>query len=304
MNQRISVSLGFKSFFTCIAVMLTLQAWAATESEPEAYVRDTLCASCHKDKAAGLKNNIHSQTSYWDAEAKGCQSCHGPGKAHAKSKDPAKILNPAKLDAEQASAQCLSCHENAREQQYWAGSPHEAMDVSCVSCHSVHNAGNHEAMLKEESIPETCYGCHSEQRAFTLKRSAHPIRDASRGSGQGKMDCTDCHNPHGSQAENLISANSVNDKCYECHQEMKAPVLWEHSAVKENCLNCHNPHGSNHEFLLTAKQPRLCQQCHEQGRHQTLAGEENSFFVTNRGCSNCHAQIHGSNNPSGVKLKR
>jgi predicted CXXCH cytochrome family protein len=26
--------------------------------------------------------------------------------------------------------------------------------------------------------------------------------------------------------------------------------------------------------------------------------------VTNRGCSNCHAQMHGSNHPAGVKLKR
>jgi predicted CXXCH cytochrome family protein len=80
-------------------------------------------------------------------------------------------------------------------------------------------------------------------------------------------------------------------------------VLWEHSIVKENCLGCHNPHGSNHEMMLNAKQPRLCQQCHEQGRHQSIAGQPNSFLVVNRGCSNCHASIHGTNNPSGIKLK-
>jgi predicted CXXCH cytochrome family protein len=85
---------------------------------------------------------------------------------------------------------------------------------------------------------------------------------------------------------------------------MQAPLLWEHSPVKENCLNCHNAHGSNYEALLASRRPRLCQQCHEAGRHQTVAGEATSFLVLNRGCSNCHAQVHGSNHPSGLKLKR
>jgi predicted CXXCH cytochrome family protein len=35
-----------------------------------------------------------------------------------------------------------------------------------------------------------------------------------------------------------------------------------------------------------------------------VAGEEMSFMVMNRQCSNCHAQVHGSNHPSGLKLKR
>jgi predicted CXXCH cytochrome family protein len=99
------------------------------------------------------------------------------------------------------------------------------MDVSCVSCHSVHNNDN-DKMLVESTEAETCYGCHAEQRVFTLKRSSHPISDIARFDNSGEMNCTSCHNPHGSQSESLISANTVNDKCYECHQEMKAPVLW------------------------------------------------------------------------------
>jgi len=306
-----------KSFFSLLIMMLMLPAWASQAAEPAAasepvqtsesdmFVSERKCKSCHKEEYADMGTNIHSKMAYWNEETQVCQTCHGPGKAHTKDKNnPDKILNPLKLGSELANEQCLSCHDNAESQQHWSGSAHEAMDVSCVSCHSVHDNDGHQAMLIEESISETCYSCHIEQRAFTLKRSAHPIRDASRMDGLGKMECTDCHNPHGTQAENLISANSVNDKCYECHQEMKAPVLWEHSAVKESCLNCHNPHGSNHEMMLTAKQPRLCQQCHEQGRHQTIAGETGGFFVTNRGCSNCHAQIHGSNHPGGVKIKR
>ena len=118
------------------------------------------------------------------------------------------------------------------------------------------------------------------------------------------MSCSSCHNPHGSQSEKLISANTINEKCYECHAEFQAPVLWEHSPVKENCLNCHNPHGSNYPNLLVTQRTRLCQECHEAGRHQSLAGQNISFLVLNRSCSNCHAQVHGSNHPAGLKLKR
>jgi hypothetical protein len=35
------------------------------------------------------------------------------------------------------------------------------------------------------------------------------------------------------------------------------------------------------------------------GRHQTIAGGPDRFFMINRGCTNCHNRIHGSNHPSG-----
>lgn len=292
-----------KNYLLCLvgAAMLCLSGQAMA-ADGAGYVGAKTCLGCHEKMTKTFEKNIHSKAKYWDAGAKSCESCHGPGSSHAESGDPAKIQNPAKLSVEDASKACLSCHKNAMGQRYWQGSAHESMNVSCVACHSVHN--NNGKMLKESSEAATCYKCHPEQRSFSMKRSSHPMRDSSKGNGQGKMSCSSCHNAHGTQTGKLIAANSINDKCYECHQEKKAPVLWEHSPVKESCLNCHSAHGSNHEKMLTAKEPRLCQQCHEQGRHQTLAGEAGSFFVINRGCSNCHAQIHGSNHPSGQKLKR
>ena len=96
----------------------------------------------------------------------------------------------------------------------------------------------------------------------------------------------------------------MNDKCYECHTDKKAPVLWEHSPVKEDCLTCHSPHGSSNENLLVSRVPRLCQECHLQGRHQSGTLSTRSTFAINRSCLNCHPQIHGSNNPSGTVLQR
>ena len=85
------------------------------------------------------------------------------------------------------------------------------------------------------------------------------------------MSCSSCHNPHGGRSRALIDATSINDKCYQCHFEKKAPVLWEHSPVKEDCLVCHTPHGSSNDKLLVSRIPRLCQDCHMQGRHQSGA---------------------------------
>jgi DmsE family decaheme c-type cytochrome len=121
---------------------------------------------------------------------------------------------------------------------------------------------------------------------------------------EGKMTCTDCHNPHGSMTEGLLADRSVNDNCYRCHAEKRGPTLFEHPPVRENCLNCHDPHGSIHEALLVARPPRLCQNCHINSRHPSEPRNAASRFVFNKGCVNCHSQIHGSNNPSGIRAMR
>jgi DmsE family decaheme c-type cytochrome len=148
--------------------------------------------------------------------------------------------------------------------------------------------------------------CHKDVRAETWKNSHHPIRE-------GKMDCADCHNPHGSATPKMIRAASVNDQCYTCHTEKRGPFLWEHPPVRENCVTCHAPHGSNHIRLQRTSVPYLCQQCHANTRHPgtlydgfrvpTLENPaQGSNRVFNRACLDCHAAVHGSNHPSSPFL--
>ena len=260
------------------------------------------CRDCHGETVQGFSANIHAKADAYGFAGAGCESCHGGSEAHVQSGDPTAIINPAKIDVEAASALCLDCHARGKGQMYWHGSIHESQQISCVACHRVHGGRDH--LLSARSETELCIACHIEVGPDLIKRSKHPMRDTSSSSGEGKMTCSSCHNPHGSRAEKLISANSFNDKCYECHYEKKAPLLWEHSPVKEDCLTCHNAHGSSNDKMLVTKVPRLCQQCHMQGRHQTGALGINSTYAVNRACLNCHSQIHGSNNPSGVVLQR
>lgn len=135
--------------------------------------------------------------------------------------------------------------------------------------------------------------------------SRHPIPE-------GKVVCSDCHNPHGSVGPKLVKRDSVNDTCYTCHMEKRGPFVHNHEPVSEDCMNCHNPHGTVVENMLKARAPFLCHQCHTPhgpnvpqllGRQVvpnsvTTTGKNAVNITQGRGCLNCHTEIHGSNNPS------
>jgi len=147
---------------------------------------------------------------------------------------------------------------------------------------------------------ETCGQCHVQRRAQVMRSSHMPLRE-------GKMTCTSCHNPHGTVTPALLKENSINESCFTCHAEKRGPFLWVHAPVNESCANCHDPHGTNHEKMLKLAQPRLCQQCHIETQHPTQPysrAPADFRRIGGRGCTNCHANIHGSNHPSGAGFKR
>jgi DmsE family decaheme c-type cytochrome len=265
------------------------------------FVGSEVCANCHEDIVNGIKRTPHASKAFEIRSSHSCETCHGPGSAHAETGDPSLIRSLKTMKPQESSAVCLGCHENG-QRILWKGSVHANRDLSCVTCHSIHHFESDHAQLKTARVDETCSGCHLQIKAEIQKTSHHPIRE-------GLMTCTNCHNPHGTNTPKLISANSVNDQCYTCHTEKRGPFLWEHPPVKENCLNCHNPHGSNNPKLMVAKRPFLCQSCHLDTRHPgTLYDGSPSSLVSNReisrSCSNCHLAIHGSNHPSGATFLR
>ncbi len=188
---------------------------------------------------------------------------------------------------------CLACHERG-ERTYWEGSVHEERGLACTNCHTIMTSVSAQNQLKTAFQPDTCFQCHKDRRAQMFRSSHMPMRE-------GKIVCSDCHNPHGSTTEALLRTDTVNDTCYKCHAEKRGPFLFEHAPVRENCLNCHDPHGSINEFSLKMSRPRLCYECHTIGH--TQAGP-NSQFTMGRACQNCHTMIHGSNSPAGAVFQR
>lgn len=270
------------------------------------YAGTDACMTCHGE--AGQRflktpmGRVMSANPHTTQERQVCEACHGPSSLHVETGGGAtETMITFRKGAEPVAAQnakCMDgCHAKDIKRMFWDSSTHESRGVACIDCHSIIRPQTAKASLNRPSVTETCTTCHVDMKRHLYERSTHPIKE-------GKMSCTSCHNPHGSQAPSMLAANSINDTCYNCHAEFRSPVLWEHAPVKENCNNCHAPHGSNHDKLLKTDVFRLCQSCHMQGRHQTIAGGPDRFFMINRGCMNCHNRIHGSNHPSGPLFMR
>ncbi len=281
----------------------------ATAPLPSAeYVGAETCKGCHEEAFQRFEHTkmgrLFLKHPRNTKERLACETCHGPGKAHAdggggKGKE-AKLITFAKDDptpVAQRNDVCLTCHTKGAR-LFWKGSAHDSRDVACTNCHRVMADHSPKAQLAKVNEIETCGQCHLQRRAQQMRSSHMPLRE-------GKMTCTSCHNPHGTVTPALLKENSTNDTCYTCHAEKRGPFLWEHPPVLENCANCHDPHGSNHEKMLKLAKPRVCQQCHVETFHMTYAyGDRNAKQVLGRGCTNCHINIHGSNHPSGSAYTR
>jgi DmsE family decaheme c-type cytochrome len=279
-------------------------AAAATATSPASgYVGEETCLTCHEDQKKGYHGSAHARARNprTPAAAQGCESCHGPGQAHVDGGgDKTKIKNPATMTLRDANAACLSCH-NRSEHDNFAGGKHDSRNVGCVTCHSVHAPKSEKGHLKTATQQETCVQCHRTQVNKVHKSSHMPVGNQS----GNKMECTSCHNPHGSQNVKMLKdGNSITEACASCHAEKRGPFLWEHAVGRENCVTCHDAHGSNNERMLVAKEPMLCQRCHVSSRHPAtvydqLTVNSKSNRVVGRGCTNCHQMVHGSNHPSG-----
>jgi len=280
---------------------------AQSGQSAQGYVGEKTCLTCHEGQAKGYHGSAHARA--WNprtpAAGQGCESCHGPGQAHVDGGgDTSKIKTYKTLTPQQASETCLTCHARG-ERALWTGSQHDSRNMSCVTCHSVHAPKSEKAQLKTVAQTETCIQCHRTQ-VQKLRKSAHmPVKE-------GKLECSSCHNPHGTTNVKLLKVGTtVNEACTSCHAEKRGPYLFEHAAVVESCTSCHDSHGSNNERMLVAKQPFLCQRCHVTSRHPptiydklTLQTSTNSNKIYGRSCLVCHQNIHGSNSPSGKAFLR
>ncbi len=311
---------------------LAFGAWGQRPADSP-YVGSDTCGECHRQGyrrfSATKMAKVFFEAPRNELEARGCEACHGPAREHvekAREHDRARgrgltYLGPpsgqfilrfgkdSPQSAKEQSAQCLQCHERG-QRLFWKGSVHEFRGLSCMTCHQIHQnsppavavAAFKEPLrgdmpFQKRTQMEVCFGCHPMRRA-QLQRSSHmPLRE-------GEMTCTSCHNPHGSPNPKLLVAASVNETCYKCHPERRGPFLWEHPPVMENCLNCHEAHGTTRPQLLKVNPPRLCQECHDSAGHPGQPQMATTRYVFNRGCTNCHSQIHGSNHPSGSMFQR
>ena len=273
-----------------------------------------VCAGCHEAVVSYYNGSVHGQkgNARGPANAGECSTCHGDATEHVKAgggRGVGGIKNPggksASMAADEKNAICLTCHAGDSTRSHWDTSTHQARGNSCTSCHTMHSR---DKVLTKLTQPEVCFTCHKQQRVDANRTFRHPILE-------GKVVCSDCHNPHGSIGRALMKRDSVVETCYQCHAEKRGPFVHQHDPVTEDCAICHNPHGTTADSMLKVRPPFLCHSCHSphgnlvpslRGQAPSvnpvppnpITGKTNVLLTQGRSCLNCHTQIHGGNNPS------
>lgn len=258
---------------------------------PEAnYVGSEECAVCHEDVFQYYRKTVHYKVRYFEVagQERGCEGCHGPGSAHIAEKGKVEqIIGFSRLTAPQSSSICLRCHAGGPLNN-WYSNLHALSDVGCNDCHKSHKVTEEKMLYKGE--PELCYDCHQQMKARVQFPSHHPIRE-------GKMNCSECHSTHGAEANELTDI-TVNELCFSCHADKQGPFLYEHSPVEEGCTLCHDAHGTIANNLLKQSEPFLCLRCHRGHRGHKTPGSAPTLSAMLTSCTQCHAEIHGSDLPS------
>jgi DmsE family decaheme c-type cytochrome len=206
--------------------------------------------------------------------------------------DKTKIFVFENHSAKEINAQCLTCHAGGTEHMNAINSEHSKNDVSCISCHSPHHATESQFLLVKAQ-PELCYSCHLAQKAQFDMPFHHRVNE-------GLVQCTDCHNPHGTAGPKQVRASATQDAvCFKCHADKQGPFVYEHAPIKvDGCQSCHLTHGGpNPHMLKVSNVNLLCLQCHTTSSFSSAPGapsfhNQASFFQS---CVLCHSQVHGSN---------
>ncbi len=227
-----------------------------------------------------------------------CLICHGPYPQTPDDKG-SDIYSSLQKRSHHPILETSLYHE--RNETLPETSPLMPRHVACYDCHNPHSLDNQNKMGKVTGVSingqkkvatkasEVCYKCHgdSANRPATSpnirllfdpnNQSYHPIERAARRrsvslfkdmQGSLTIDCTDCHESHGSDYPPLLKKNYTTtegpesqyayDLCYSCHR--RESILGNESFVgsqtqpyghrehivfvKTSCHTCHASHGS------------------------------------------------------------
>lgn len=211
---------------------------------------------------------------------------------------------------------CAMCHEKIAKD--FKRSEHARLVTrskeegqACETCHgpgSLHADAEGKANKKATIVnpgkkPEACYQCHLDKKASFSLQYHHPVPE-------GKMSCTDCHDPHG---EEPIKPNTIkslpgkNRVCAKCHKEQTAAFVYEHEALREGCTVCHEVHGSINDKMVIERDSNLCLKCHAQEGFITnsmIGDNAHTGRIQQGPCfsGGCHTAVHGSNYNDHLRL--
>jgi len=198
---------------------------------------DRICLTCHLNQPThiGRLQSSHAR------DAVACTTCH---KVHANGPGGLVLRKAAAINE-----QCAGCHDNVWA-QFQRPNHHKLPEgaMACVDCHNPHGSIR-PAMTQAFAANEPgCFTCHGDKRGpFAFEHA--PVRFGG---------CATCHEPHGSANPRMLTRQSVQYVCLECHANLPAlngtrtigvvpPAFHDlRSPTFQNCTVCHQKiHGSH-----------------------------------------------------------
>lgn len=240
-----------------------------------------LCAGCHS-------TGVEPTTQSWTELNITCESCHGPGKAHAEKPSIENIVNPARLSVERSIEVCLACHQAGRpagDDYAWAVGYQPGKKLADFWHGFEPTAGKQTAEFWSNG---TAHKNRVQGNTFT-----HSVMHAN------GIQCSNCHDSHGSRYQSMtVKSAETNALCLTCHGPAKTvgpkyTVISEHThhasgSTGSQCINCHMPKtGENsvqaeardHTFnfvspavSLGKSDPNSCNLCHKDKSPQWALG--------------------------------
>ena len=177
------------------------------------------------------------------------------------------------------SEECATCHEaivkgfaTATHSRLKAQGDN-AKAMGCESCHGpgslhVQSGGERSKIVNPRKSPATCFQCHTEVRAAFDLPHHHPVLE-------GKVSCSDCHNPHkgdavkggGTSMPQSVKGGGIamlgaNGTCLQCHTAQRGPFVFEvpFPATDRRWKDFHRRRRSHHaaatRHVLVGRLPR------------------------------------------------
>ncbi len=231
-----------------------------TESKPQ------LCYTCHDDlKNASTKKYVHP------AFEDDCGNCHMPHNSPNQN-----------LLTEKTPNLCYECHSDIQDEIKLAKTVHLPVkeDKNCLNCHSPHASDNNNILLKTENA--LCLSCHNDTISTekgTIPNIKKHLEESTYIHEPVKDNCINCHKPHASENNFLLSEAFPSKEyveakpenfavCFECHDSglltekrtetatnfrngnRNLHYLHIHGEKGRSCVFCHDVHAANNKFLI------------------------------------------------------
>jgi DmsE family decaheme c-type cytochrome len=306
LNQESSVM----AVLCWLSILLGAGGFAWSSASAEDIVGYETCVDCHEDYLPTLSGTAHDiETARADLVLV-CASCHSGASVHIDDPSADNIGNPATSSVGDVTALCTQCHSPHAEMGNVGFDPHFNQETACTDCHTVHSGQEmlrpadpatlcsqchvavSETLTRRSNHPlsdgavscvschsftgageptvghgssANCYSCHPEQSGPFLFEHQATLTFAVEGGG-----CVECHNPHGSANERLLT-DPGGTLCQQCHGTPPGHRTAHGGfGVQYQCVECHSEiHGSNHssQFLDPDLNIKLPLDCYQSGCH-------------------------------------